>query len=330
MKRYLSFIIGLLMASVLQAQHIIFTPQWLPQAQFAGYYVAQEKGFYKDEGLDVEFKHPSASYPAINRMMDGNCHIVTLQLLQAMTIIDRGFKLVSILQTSQHNSLLFVPRSNSVKTIEDLRNKRVGIWKVGFGETAKVLNKVRNLNIEWIEHLQGINLLISGAIDATLAMRYNEYWLIMASGIQPDNVFHLSDYGMNVPEDGLYVSETFYKEHPEKAKAFARASKRGWEWARNHPEEALDIVIKVMKRARVTTNIHHQRWMLNEILQLNCDEALPEKVVNNQLKIDITTKGEASYQLKPEQLKLANDLLLKGGIISTPIEYEQFWKGGEL
>lgn len=330
MKRYLLIVISLLSASTLKAQSIIFTPQWLPQAQFAGYYVAQYKGFYEDEGLDVEFKHPSASYPAINRMIDGNSHIVTLQLPQAMKAIDQGFDLVNILQTSQHNSLLIVPRSDTIKTLEDLRNKRVGTWKVGFGESAFVLDKQHHLNIEWIEHLQGINLLISGAIDAALAMRYNEYWLIMASGVKSKNVFTISDYGLDIPEDGLYVSRTFYEEHPEKAKAFARASKRGWEWAMQHPEEALNIVIQVMKRAKVTTNIHHQRWMLNEILQMNCDEKLEEDIVKNGLKVVIDIRGKASYQLKPEQLELANKLLIEGGIIDTPVVYEQFWKGGEL
>lgn len=89
MKQYILIILSLLTVSLLQAQRIVFTPQWLPQAQFAGYYVAQTKGFYLEEGLDVEFKHPSASYPAVNRMIDGNSHIITLQLPQAMVAIDR-------------------------------------------------------------------------------------------------------------------------------------------------------------------------------------------------------------------------------------------------
>lgn len=330
MKQFILIVLSLLSASVLQAQRIIFTPQWLPQAQFAGYYVAQEKGFYVEEGLDVEFRHPSASYPAIKRMIDGNSHIVTMQLPQALAAIDNGFPLVNILQTSQHNSLLIVPRNDSIKKLDDLRNKRVGIWKVGFGESAQILDKQKDLNIEWIQHLQGINLLMSGAIDATLAMRYNEYWLIMASGIRPENIFTISDYGLDIPEDGLYVSRSFYEKNPEKVKAFARASKKGWEWAMAHPEEALDIVIKVMTRAKVTTNIHHQRWMLNEVLQLNCDEIIGNEMVKNQLKIEIKTQGKASYKLKPEQFKLTYDLLKQEGIIKTTIDYDQFWKGEVL
>lgn len=329
MKQYILIFLTLLSASVLQAQHIVFTPQWLPQAQFAGYYVAQEMGFYQEEGLDVEFKHPSASYPSLNRMIDGNSHIVTMQLPQALAAIDQGFDLVNILQTSQHNSLLIVPRNDSIRELNDLRNKRVGIWKVGFGETAHILDRQLNLNIEWIEHLQGINLLVSGAIDASLAMRYNEYWLIMASGIQPEHVFTLADYGLDIPEDGLYVSRSFYEENTEQVKAFARASKRGWEWAMANPEEALKIVLKVMRRAKVTTNVHHQRWMLKEILQLNCDRIPEHKDAENQLKTVINIQGEASYTLKPEQLELAYRLLSEEGIIKTEVDYNQFWKGEE-
>lgn len=328
MKLYLLILWGILAHGLLVAQRIVFTPQWLPQAQFAGYYVAQEKGFYTEEGLEVEFSHPSASYSAFNRMVDGNSHIVTLQLLQAMEAIDRGFPLVNILQTSQHNSLLIVPRNDSICTLDDLRRKRVGIWKVGFGEPALILDRQMGLDIEWIQYLQGINLLVSGAVDATLAMRYNEYWLIMASGIQPRQVFAVADYGLDIPEDGLYVLQNFYKAHPEQVRAFARASRRGWEWTMEHPEEALKIVLKVMKQAKVPVNVHHQRWMLQEVLKLAGDRKV-DPVSTRQLKTEITFQGKASFRLKPEQLELANDILVKEGLIQTPVDYHQFWKGEE-
>lgn len=328
MKRYFSIILCCLFFLQHQAQQIVFTPQWLPQAQFVGYYVAQEKGFYKDEGLDVVIKHPSPSYSALNRMIDGNSHIVTMKLPQAIVAIDRGFPLVNLLQTSQHNSLLIVPRKDSIQVLDDLRNKRVGIWKVDFNETAQLLDRQYGLNFEWIQFLQGINLLVAGAIDATFAMSYNEYWLILASGIYPKHVFAVADYGLDIPEDGLYVTQKFYKAFPEKAKAFARASKRGWEWTVDNPEEALEIVMEVMKRERVSTNIHHQRWMLREVLLLNCDEKVELKKGNPRLKTEVlNVKGKASFQLKPEQLKHVNELLIKEGMIRKGVDYHQFWKG---
>lgn len=329
MKQFALFVLALFTFTCVQAQRIVFSPQWLPQAQFTGYYVAKELGFYADEGLDVVIDHPSASYSAFDRMIDGNSHFITTQLPQALNMINGGFPLVNILQTSQHNSLLIIPRNNELDSLDDLRNRRVGIWKVGFGETAQILDKKHNLNIEWIPHLQGINLLISGAIDASLGMTYNEYWLMMASGIRPKHVYALADYGLDIPEDGLYVSRNFYEAHPEIAHAFARASRRGWEWTLENPDKALDIALEVMRKANVTINVHHQRWMLKEILQLSCDKEESKKRVKSRLKVEMKPipKEKASFTLKPEQLELANQLLLEVGIIEQPIDYEQFWKG---
>ena len=85
-------------------ERLVFTPQWTAQAQFAGYYVAQEMGFYKEAGLDVEIVHPTATLTAINRIRNNESQATTLQLCQAMEIIDRGIPLVNILQTSMNNA----------------------------------------------------------------------------------------------------------------------------------------------------------------------------------------------------------------------------------
>ena len=104
-----------------QSNRIVFTPQWTPQSQFAGYYVAQAKGFYREEGLEVVFDHPSASSSALNRLEAGNSHIITLQLIQAIKLIGDEVPLVNILQTSQRNSLMIVPRYNNIRSLQDLR-----------------------------------------------------------------------------------------------------------------------------------------------------------------------------------------------------------------
>ena len=133
---------------LIQAQRIVFTPQWTPQSQFAGYYVAQEKGFYKEAGVDVDFQHPSASYSALNRLMEGSSDMITQQLTQAMIGIDRGIHMVNVLQTSQQNALVLVGRSDSIRTIEDLKKKKVGVWKAGFGELAYIMDAEKKLNIQ--------------------------------------------------------------------------------------------------------------------------------------------------------------------------------------
>ena len=87
---------------------LVFTPQWTAQAQFAGYYVAEAMGFYREAGVDVRIEHPSATQPAISRLRKNNCQAITLQLCQAMEIVDEGIPLINILQTSMNNAMVIV------------------------------------------------------------------------------------------------------------------------------------------------------------------------------------------------------------------------------
>lgn len=313
MKNLILSIIGfLLLPCIVHALRIVFTPQWTPQSQFAGYYVAQEKGFYKEAGVEVDFQHPSVSYSALNRLMEGSSDMITTQLTQAMIAIDRGIPMAHVLQTSQKNGLVLLGRSDSIRTIEDLRKKKVGVWKAGFGELAYIMDAELRLGIKWIPFLEGTNLFISGAIDATLAMSYNEYLQIRVSGHEDKIPIRLSDIGYDYPEDGLYVSLDFYRRYPEKVKAFVEASRKGWEWTHEHPEEALDIVMKWAEKEQVHTNRIFQRWMLEEILRLQCEEG----------------ERKPSFRLDAGVVKKLSDLLWKHHRIQNPVTIEML-KGGE-
>lgn len=312
MKKIIVFISFLFIVYVTQAQRIVFTPQWTPQSQFAGYYVAQEKGFYQDAGVEVDFQHPSASYSALNRLLEGSSDMITQQLTQAIIGIDRGIPLVHILQTSQRNAMVLVGRTDAIRKIEDLKKKKVGVWKVGFGELAYIMDIEEQLGINWIPFLEGMNLFISGAIDATLAMSYNEYLQIKVSGHEDKPVIRFTDTEYDYPEDGLYVTAEFYKRYPEKVQAFVEASRRGWEWAHEHPEEALDIVMKWAEKENVHTNRIHQRWMLEEILRLQCAEG----------------ENKPSFHLDADMVKRLGELLLKHHYIQNPMSAEKL-KGGK-
>ena len=111
MKNIIAFIsLFLIGICKIQAQRIIFTPQWTPQSQFAGYYVAQEKGFYKDAGVEVDFQHPSASYSALNLLLEGTSDIITQKLSNAFISIAHGVPMVHVLQTSQQNGMVLIGR----------------------------------------------------------------------------------------------------------------------------------------------------------------------------------------------------------------------------
>ena len=301
----------LLLSLIGNAQRIVFTPQWTPQSQFAGYYVAQEKGFYKEAGVEVDFQHPSASYSAANRLFEGSSDMITQQLVQAMIAIDRGMPMVHILQTSQRNSLVLVSKSDSIRTIDDLKGKKVGVWKSGFGDLAYIMDSEKDLDIQWIPYLESVNLFLSGAIDATLAMSYNEFLKIRVAGHEDKPVIRFAETEYDYPEDGLYVSTDFYQRYPDKVKAFAEASRKGWEWAHEHPEETLDIVMKWAERENVHTNRIHQQWMLEQILEIQCKDG----------------EKKPSFQLDAAKFDRLNELLLRYHRINNPVDMEKL-KGG--
>ena len=289
-----------------QAQKIIFTPQWTPQAQFAGYYVAQEMGFYKEAGVEVDIVHPSATQPAMSRIRNNESQATTLMLCQAMEVIDNGIPLVNILQTSMNSALVIVSREDESPLKQ--RGIRVGTWNAGFDQLAISMAIKENLNYQWIRFASGINLFLSGAIDATLAMSYNECNQLRQAGVVLNdiNVYRFCDHGYNVQEDGVYMTLDYYKTHKQQAKAFAQASRRGWEWAAEHPEETLEIVMKYVREYRVETNRILQRLMLEDILRLQLDK----------------DTGERSFTLRPDMVKLMCQLMLENQVLLKEITYE--------
>ena len=289
------------------AQKFIFTPQWTAQAQFAGYYVAYEKGFYREAGLDVEIVHPSVSKTALNRILDNESHATTLQLCQAMEIIDSGKSLVNILQTSMNNALVIVSRKDE----DPLKQKgmRVGTWSTGFDQMAIALSLREGLGYQWIPFSSGLNLFLTGAIDAMLAMSYNELNQLRQAGvtISDKNVYRFCDHGYNVQEDGVYMSRDYFESHREEAIKFAEASRRGWEWAAEHPDETLEIVMDYVNRNHIATNRVLQKLMLEEVLRLQTDRE----------------SGQREFRLRPDMVRLANTLMLENQMILREVPYEE-------
>ena len=285
----------------------IFTPQWTAQAQFAGYYVAQEKGFYKEAGIDVDIVHPSVTQPSVSRVRNNESQATTLQLCQAMEIIDNGIPLVNILQTSMNNATVIVSRRDEDPLKQ--RGMKVGIWNAGFGQLAICMSIKDHLNYEWVRFASSINLFISGAIDATLAMSYNEYYQLAQAGVKlsEKNVYRFCDHGYNVQEDGVYMTRAYYDKHRDEAHRFAQASKKGWEWAAEHPDETLDIVMKYVRRDHIGTNRILQKLMLTEVLRLLVDRESKKR----------------EYRLRPDMVKIASQLMRENMMLDNDVTYEQ-------
>lgn len=304
----LAFLAALLLGGAAEAQQkYVFTPQWSPQAQFAGYYVAQELGFYKDAGIDLEIVHPNSTESAMSRIRQNQSHFTTIQLCQAMEIIDSGMPLVNILQTSMNNALVIVSRNGQNPGKQ--KGIRVGTWSVGFDQIALAMSLKEDLNYQWIRFANSINLFLAGAIDATLAMSYNEYYLLKQSGVEvtEENTYRFCDHDYNVQEDGVYMKPDFYEKNKEVAHRFAEASKRGWIYCAEHPDEALEIVMKYVTMYHVATNRVMQKLQLDEILRLQVDR----------------DSGQREFRLRPDMVKQASDLMLESQLLLKEVTYEQ-------
>lgn len=285
----------------------VFSPQWMAQAQFAGYYVAKDMGFYDEEGLDVEIRHPFSTQTLENRVREGESQAYSMSLSQAMELVDKGIPLVNILQTSMNSSLVIVSRYGADPFT--LRNAKVLTWRAGLGQIPKSVAAREHLDYRWITASSSLNLFVAGAVDATLATTYNEYYQLLQTGlITPGKgIYRFSEHGYNIQEDGVYMSAAAYRKDRDSAERFARASRRGWEWAAEHPDETLDVVMKYVKEYRIPTNRVLQQLMLEEVLRLQLD---PDS-------------GEREFRLRPDMVDGVGGLMLEGGVIKKEVKYEQ-------
>jgi len=301
------FACGVHLTMAADDETFVFMPQWTAQAQFAGYYVAETKGFYREAGLKVKIVHPTSTQLSMNSLIRNQCHATTIPLCEAMETIDDGHPLVNILQTSMNNGLVIV----SARGVNPLTQKgaRVGIWNVGFGQLAICMNEKEHLNYQFVPFAQNVSLFVAGAFDAMIAMSYNEYYQLIQAGLEISEkaVYRFSDHDYNVQGDGVYMKRSYYEKHPDKAKRFAQASRKGWEWAAAHPEETLKIVMQYVKRDKIETNQVMQRLMLKEVLRLQVDRESKKR----------------EFRLRPDMVRQACRLMVDNHMLSREVTYEE-------
>lgn len=296
MRQYIFFLLLILLyVPTIQGQRITITPKWTAQAQFTGYYVADKMGFYKEEGLDVRIIHPAISESSFSVLQSGKSQVAVMNLSFALTARASGAKIINIMQTSQENSLMLVSR-HPLNNIASLKQKDIAVWNHLSQNLLDRISARYQLNCKWIRFNSGVNLFLAGAVDICLVGSYNEYLQLAEYGLRPDDTYllHFSNYGYDLPEDGLYVTDEFYQAHPDIISKLVRASIRGWEWANEHKEKALDIVMDIVHENNIGTNRYHQRKMMEEILRLQVDKNCNKR----------------TYLLSPEDFESASDILL--------------------
>ena len=151
----------------------------------------------------------------------------------------------------------------------DLAGCRISIWEADLRLPYLAFFGAQGFQPDILPQYYSPSLFLHHGVEACAVMRYNEYHRLMQNGVRPDDitVFNLWEHGVVMPEDGIYATERLRSEHPERCLAFARASLEGWRYARAHPEETLDVVMRYIEKDNLPTNRPHMRWMLTEILR---------------------------------------------------------------
>jgi len=259
------------------ADDVTIQLKWVTQAQFAGYYVAEEKGFYKDAGLNVTIKPGGPDIAPPQVIAGGGADVVVDWMPSALASREKGVALVNIAQPFKRSGMMLTCRKETgITSPEDFKGKTLGVWF--FGNEYPFLSWMSTLGIsteggDGVTVLkQGFNVdpLLQKQADCISTMTYNEYWQVVDAGIAPDDlvVFKYEDQGVSTMEDGLYVLEKNLEDEAfvDKMARFVAASMKGWAYARENVNEAADIVLDNDASGAQTEK--HQRRMMGEINKL--------------------------------------------------------------
>ena len=260
------------------ADKVTLQLKWVTQAQFAGYYVAKDKGFYKEEDLDVEIKPGGPDIAPAQVLAGGGADVVLDWMPSALATREKGVPLVNIAQPFKSSGMMLTCRKDSgIKTSADFPGKTLGVWF--FGNEYPFLSWMSKLGIKTDGSEGGVKVLKQGFnVDPILqkqaacvsTMTYNEYWQIIDAGLSADDLitFKYEDEGVATLEDGIYVMEDKLKDAAFKDKMvrFVRASMKGWKYAEANTDEAAGIVLENDASGAQTEK--HQKRMMGEIAKL--------------------------------------------------------------
>ncbi len=252
--------------------------KWVTQAQFAGYYVAQAKGFYKDAGLDVTIKPGGPDINPSQVIAGGGANVIVDWMPSALAAREKGVPVVNIAQIFDKSGLELTCRKDSgVKTPADFKGKTLGVWFAGneypFLAWMSKLGFSTNGGPNGVTVLkQGFNVdpLLQKQAACISTMTYNEYWQLIEAGMKADQlrVFKYEDEGVATLEDGLYATQAELRDPKmmDRLARFVKATDKGWAYAAAHQPEAVSIVL-----ANDTTGAQtqeHQTRMMSEVAKL--------------------------------------------------------------
>jgi PAS domain S-box-containing protein len=254
---------------------------WYNQFQFAGYYAAQLKGYYQEEGLGVEIRERIPDVMPVDAVLEGeadfgiaNSDIVLLRM--------QGKPVVVLAVIVQHSPWCLLTRADSgILVPEDFVGKTVAMEITYRDAEIQAMFAYENIsveNINVVKDIAGVDPLVSGAIDAQLAYLSNQPYTLKSRGIQPRVIRPLT-YGVDFYGDNLFTSKRQIKEHPERVAAFRRASLKGWQYAMDNPEEIVDHIISAYYNDTANSKMHKSRENLLIEATVMEDELMHSKLI---------------------------------------------------
>ena len=282
MKRILGMAGALaLLAGMAQAQDVLpLTVQlkWVTQAQFGGYYVAKDKGFYEEEGLDVTIKPGGPDIAPVQVLAGGGADVVVEWMPAALAAREKGLPIVNIAQPFKRSGMMLTCRKETgIASPADFGGRTLGVWFSG--NEYPFLSWMNRLGLKTDGGPEGVTVLKQGfnvdpllqkQADCISTMTYNEYGQVLDAGLKPEDLvtFKYEDQGVATLEDGLYVLEPTLKDE-DKVTAlvrFVRATMKGFDYAAAHPDEAAAIVLENDETGAQTEA--HQLRMAEEVAKL--------------------------------------------------------------
>ena len=254
--------------------------QWLPQAQFAGYFAAADQGYFEEEGLEVEIIPSGGDIVPQDALANGDADFAIAWVPKVLGSIEAGANVTDIAQIFQRSGTLQVSWADSgIDTVADFEGKRIGSW--GFGNeweifAAMAAEGLDSTTVQIITQDFNMNAFLQGDIDAAQAMTYNE-WAQLLESVNPDTgeLYQPSDFTVISYEDtvGAMLQDAIWADterlendpaYADTAVAFLKAVIKGWIFARDNPQEAADITLA----AGSGWGPSHELWMTNETNKL--------------------------------------------------------------
>ncbi len=329
----LVFIPVLLFASMLQAsaselQSVSLQLKWKHDFQFAGFYIAREKGFYRDAGLDVEIREIQADTDVVNEVQSGRANY---GISDSALVLDKmaGKPVVALAAILQHSPLaLMTLASSGIDHPSTLAGRKVMMFanKKTASLTAMLsANGVDLKQIKLVPHSFDLNDLIDGKVDAYEAYTTNQPFLLQQRGIQY-NLLKPQDYGFDFYGDLLFTSASELARHAERTRAFYKASLKGWRYAFAHVDETIRLI-----EARYNSqhlSLRHLRYEAKTTQQLSgLDEGIFSQI--SQQKIAAIANVFRVLQLHNGPYDL-NDFIYKEGQAYLSMAQKKFLQTHEI